>query len=111
MSPYTTTAYTTSSSSCFVVVVLLLHLLVSPSEELWTQTFKSHLLRTQSLKVLPLKPGVGQYIALHATLIARDFFLANSPEGRPGMSDVSLQSGISGLSFDSTLLSPLLFSA
>ena len=26
---------------------------------------------------LPLKPGVGQYIAMHATLIARDFFLAN----------------------------------
>ena len=29
------------------------------------------------LKVLPLKPGVGQYIAIHATLTARDFFLAN----------------------------------
>ena len=33
----------------------------------------------------------------------------NNPEGRPGMSDVSPLSGISGLSFDSTLLSPLLF--
>ncbi len=32
-----------------------------------------------------------------------------SPEGRPGMSDVSPLSGISGLSFDSTLLSPVLF--
>ena len=31
------------------------------------------------------------------------------PEGRPGMSDVSPLSGISGLSFDSTLLSSLLF--
>ena len=31
------------------------------------------------------------------------------PGGRPGMSDVSPLSGISGLSFDSTLLSPLLF--
>ena len=31
------------------------------------------------------------------------------PEGKPGMSDVSSLSGISGLSFDSTLLSPLLF--
>ena len=30
-------------------------------------------------------------------------------QGRPGMSDVSPLSGISGLSFDSTLLSPLLF--
>ena len=35
-------------------------------------------MRTQSLKVLPLlKPGVGQYIAMHATLTSRDFFLAN----------------------------------
>ena len=30
------------------------------------------------------------------------------PEGRPGMSDVTPLSGISGLSFDPTLLSPLL---
>ena len=37
---------------------------------------KSHLVRTQSLNVLPLKPGVTQYIAIHATLTARDFFLA-----------------------------------
>ena len=40
------------------------------------QKLKSHLVRTQSLNVLPLKCGVGQYIALHATLTARDFFLA-----------------------------------
>ena len=33
----------------------------------------------------------------------------DAPEGRPGMSDVSPLSGISGLSFDSTLLSPFLF--
>ena len=32
-----------------------------------------------------------------------------SSEGRPGMFDASPLSGISGLSFDSTLLSPLLF--
>ena len=38
---------------------------------------KAHLMRTQSLKVLPLKPGVGQFIAMHAVLTARDFFLAN----------------------------------
>ena len=31
------------------------------------------------------------------------------PEGRPGMSEVILLSGISGLSFDSPFLSPLLF--
>ena len=46
------------------------------SGELWTQKLKSHLVRTQSLNVLPLKPGVGQYIAIHATFTARDFFLA-----------------------------------
>ena len=45
--------------------------------ELQTQKLKSHLMRTQSLKVLPFKPGVGQYIAMYATLTARDFFLAN----------------------------------
>ena len=45
--------------------------------ELRTQKLKFHLVRTQSLKVFPLKPGVGQYIAILATLTARDFFLAN----------------------------------
>ena len=35
--------------------------------------------------------------------------LLDTPEGRPGMSDVSPLSGISGLLFDSTLLSPFLF--
>ena len=33
-------------------------------------------MRTQSLNMLPSKPGEGQYIAIHATLTARDFFLA-----------------------------------
>ena len=46
------------------------------SGELRTQKLKSHLVRTHSLNVLPLKLGVGQYIAIHATLTARDFFLA-----------------------------------
>ena len=40
------------------------------------QKLKSHLVRTQSLGVLPLKPGAGQYIVIYATLTARDFFLA-----------------------------------
>ena len=44
--------------------------------ELRTQKLKSHLARTQSLNVLPSKPGVGQYIAIHAKLTARNFFLA-----------------------------------
>ena len=47
------------------------------SGELRTKKLKSHLMKTQSLKVLPLKAGVGQYLAMHATLTARDFFLAN----------------------------------
>ena len=46
------------------------------SGELRTQKLKSHPVRTQSLKILPLKSGVGQYIAIHATLTARVFFLA-----------------------------------
>ena len=50
--------------------------MVPCSGELQAQKVKSHLMRTQSLSVLPLKPGVGQYIAIHATLTARDFFLA-----------------------------------
>ena len=47
------------------------------SGELQTQKLKSHLVRTQSLNILPLKPGAGQYIAIHAMLTARDFFFAN----------------------------------
>ena len=34
-----------------------------------------HLMRTQSSNVRPLKPGVGQYVALRSTHTARDFFL------------------------------------
>ena len=49
---------------------------ISRSGELQTQKLKSHLVRTQCLNVLPLKPGVGQYIAIHATHTARDFLLA-----------------------------------
>ena len=55
----------------------LTRLIRTRSGELRTQKLKSHLVRTQSLNVLPLKPGVGQYIAMHATLFARDFFLAH----------------------------------
>ena len=51
--------------------------LISPhSVELRTQNLKSHLMRTQSLNIFLLKPGVVQYIAIHATLTARDFFLS-----------------------------------
>ena len=35
------------------------------------------------------------------------YYKVTAPKGRPGVSDVFPLSGISGLSFDSTLLSPL----
>ena len=44
---------------------------------LWTQILKTLLVRTQSSKVLPSKPGEDPYIAMHATPAATDFFLAN----------------------------------
>ena len=53
------------------------HFKLSRSGELPTQKFKSYLMTTLSLKVLPLKIGVDQYIAMHATLTARDFFILN----------------------------------
>ena len=38
-------------------------------------------------------------------------YRTSSPEGRPGMFDVHLLSGISGLSFESAFLSPLFISS
>ena len=35
------------------------------------------MLKTLSSKVVPSKPGTGPYIAMHATLTARDFFPAS----------------------------------
>ena len=67
--------------SILTVSVFMLHITfvwkmaLSRGGERRTQKLKSHLVRTQSLNVLPLKPGVGEYIAIHATLTARDFFL------------------------------------
>ena len=49
------------------------HSFMHRSREPRTQKLKSHLVRTQSLSVLPLKPVVGQYIAIHATLTAMVF--------------------------------------
>ena len=45
------------------------------SGELQIQKLRSHLLRTQSSKVLLLKPGVGQNRAMRVSSTARDFFL------------------------------------
>ena len=47
-------------------------------QELRTQKLKSHLVRTQSLNVPPLKSVVGQYLAIHATLTDRDFLLIST---------------------------------
>ena len=77
---------TTNSVHCLRlkdVCVCVCFLFAPRSGELRTQKLKSHLMRTQSLKLLPLKPGVGQYIAMHATLTARDFFLANFYPSNP----------------------------
>ena len=63
-----------------VLPAVILCLLFGSSEslqELRMQKLKVLLVRTQNFNILPLKPGVGQYIAMHATLTARDFFLAN----------------------------------
>ena len=59
-----------------VILFSVLARLTPRSGELRTQKLKSHLVRTQGLNVLPLKPGVGQDIGIHATFTARDFFLA-----------------------------------
>ena len=62
--------------------------------ELRMQKLKSHLLRIQSLKVLPLKHGVGQYIAIHAMLTVRDSSLqifilpVHSPAFFPNLSRI-----------------------
>ena len=53
------------------------------------QKLKSHLLRTRSLKILPLKPEDGQYIAMQAMLTARNLFLANFYLSSPFTSIVS----------------------
>ena len=48
-----------------LIMIMLFSVLTPHSGELRTQKLKSHLVRTLSLNVLPLKPGVGQYIAIH----------------------------------------------
>ena len=47
----------------------------SHSRVLWLQKLKTYLLRTQSSRVLPLKPEAGKYIAMHAMLTAKDSLL------------------------------------
>ena len=47
---------------CFKIDLAFGNDLVLRSGVLRTQKLKTHLLRTQSSKVCPLKPGAGQYI-------------------------------------------------
>ena len=63
------------SLSLSLYIYIYIHIYTTPrNRKLRTQKLKSQLVRTQSLNVLPLKPGVGQNVAIHATLTARDFF-------------------------------------
>ena len=68
-----------SPCCCGVLLALVLVVVADPrSGELRTQKLKSYLVRTQSLNVLNLKPGVGRYVAIHTTLNARDFLLIST---------------------------------
>ena len=84
----------------------------------WSEQTDAIVLLPLSLHPLPLSKGCSS--SAYITRTEREEletlgwfgptdFIHRTPEGRPGMSDVSPLSGISGLSFDSTLLSPLLF--
>ena len=44
-----------------------------------TQKLRSHSVENQNSKVLPLKPGVGKYIAMHATTTASSTLPVHSP--------------------------------
>ena len=70
------------------------------------------MLASVSIIIRYVFPGVSSYVHVdrYVFAVVPDYVRTDrSPEGRPGISDVSPLSGISGLSFDSTLLSPLLF--
>ena len=70
-----------SVDGLFAVNVLLLFFSrsVCPFSSLQWDTadaeIKTHLVRTQSSKILSIKSGVGQNISMHASPTARDFFL------------------------------------
>ena len=64
------------SPSPTLSVSVCLSVCVSPPPRSWVQ--RTQKLKTQLCsKVLPLKPGVGHYIAMHVTPIARKVFLAD----------------------------------
>ena len=68
--------YDTDVDSMFMMVPLAVDAYTMSEFDPNDNDVDSILVRTQNLKVLPLKPGVGQYIAIHATLTARNFFFA-----------------------------------
>ena len=71
--PYKACKWNSAKFLRFLTVFFLFSSLLGAADA----EIKSHLLRTRGLKVLPVKPGVGQYKAIHATLTAKDFSYAN----------------------------------
>ena len=79
------------SEACAYACLLSLSLSPTPTPRSGgprMQELKSHLVRTQSLNVLPVKPGVGQYVAMHATLTAgsSSLFISILPVHSPAFS-------------------------
>ena len=76
----TTASQSVLSCSPFTLCILVVS--PAPPSQQWgtaevnkTLKKKTNLLRTHISKVLHLKPGAGQNIAMHASRTARDFFL------------------------------------
>ena len=87
--------------------------------KVWQVIFNTHMFKgpstRQNFVLESCVSFLNSYLSLPPTICPVIIFispptLSFAPEGRPGMSDVSPLSAISGLSFDFTLLSPLLFS-
>ena len=86
----------------YVFVIPLAHLLICECMRVgWSVAYFSYLGPDFSL--------VSGHVWGGQLQICHTFLSLSLSLGRPGMSDVSLLSGISGLSFDFPFLSPLLF--
>ena len=100
------------SVTCFTkfgvpVKTLTTHDMVAPQ---WgTADEENKDLSVENSKVLSFKPGANPYITIHAIPIYQRFLPGNPQRGSGDVSMSPPLSWISGLSFDSTLLSPLLF--
>ena len=84
-----------------------LHMMASKFKWIWINKNTEKL----TTKANAYKSGSHSKQSHYIYIIYAPIFLPTSPQPRrrPGMSDVTLMSGISGLSFDSPFLSPLLF--